>query len=267
MVLHADISVGSYEVSKCIRSFNGDNHGVRLNRLLDALHGNPKQQLVLHGLEVGIPHAHFSTEPLAGFDDLVRKRSIPHSRVLHVFHPPTQLHRLVVFPNSQLTWLVVRGGHINSSMMDASIAQCSTLRELILSNCSLDTEAMDALTNAFASGMLQLTHLTWGLPHEMDHHQHLLQAARQWLLAPPRSLVYLDLKACKYYKRAIADCLDDFKALVLAVAQRGEDGWPVKQVNTWYVPLNDAVKIRRFAEKHAVKGVVGVRGSSTPNNA
>ena len=79
-------------------------------------------------------------------------------------------------------------------MIDASIAQCSTLRELILMDCTLDTEAIDALTNAFTSGMLQLTHLTWEGPCATDDHSHLLQAARQWLLLPPKSLVHLALR-------------------------------------------------------------------------
>jgi hypothetical protein len=128
-------------------------------------------------------------------------------------------------------------------------------------DCTLDTEAIDALTNAFTSGMLQLTHLTWrGLCATPDH-SHLLQAARQWLLAPPRSLVHLDHKIRLNGLAAPTDYLDDFKALVLAVAQRSRDGWPVKRADMWHMPPKVAAAVRRFASKNGVRDIVVVHGS------
>ena len=76
-VLHASIVVVDYAFSHYVHCFNNGNqddayNNRQLTRLLNDLHGHPKQQLVLHGLDVSMLSMR-PTRLFEGFEDLVSK--------------------------------------------------------------------------------------------------------------------------------------------------------------------------------------------------
>lgn len=144
-----------------------------------------------------------------------------------------QLHKLgVLHPDSnRLTWLVLKDHCMDVSTIKHMAEQCSMLRVLTLSRCSVHAGVLDAMTHAFASGKLRLTCFKW-VDVDTDV-QSVVHAATQWLLAPPRSLVDLHLEWTG------SDVRFEAEALVLAVAQRSHERRPCKRVNLMH--NNDVV--------------------------
>lgn len=159
----------------------------------------------------------------------------------------------MVHPNSQLTGFDMSDAKLHAPFVTDVLLECSALRELFLRDVKLDEPAIDALTQGFTDGKLQLTTLYWeGEPEFLT--AHLYNAARQWVLAPPRSLVTLYLHGG--HVRWHPDKLQAVEGLVRAVAQRGAEGRPCERVLLELYEDSAALQIRDVVKQLGVGGVV-----------
>lgn len=174
-------------------------------------------------------------------------------------HAHTQVEGLS-YPG--LRWLALYNAEIAPVSIQQVLGRSNSLRELDLSIHTLTRAQVDAFTNVFAEGTLCLTHFTLRSKVVDAPGEDLLNAAAQWVAAPSRSLVRLQFYAQPTRATNAPGCLEAFKQLVLALAQRATDGWPVQHISLWKQPHSVAAKMRRLATRYNVKDVVPVHGSA-----
>lgn len=166
---------------------------------------------------------------------------------------------MLVYPNTQLTQFCLGSCRLYPLFVTDVLCRCSNLRELHLHHVLLDKRAINALTRGFAEGTLQLTALWLEKDGESftTYPTHVYNAARQWLMAPARSLTTLCLYLYYGHKYQPASVeLQAAEGLVAAVAQRGAEGRPCERVELGRYPHAVALEVCQIVARHGVEGVV-----------
>lgn len=137
------------------------------------------------------------------------------------------------------------------------LQECSTLTAIQMLKVSMDAAALDALTHALKAGPLQPRQLHLGcvfVPETQT--RQLLDAVREWLVGPCRSLVDLCMEVRRAPFNAGTWALD-LGAIASAVAEQARRGNPCRRVQLPLSGTGNARKnLRDFVAGQGVDGVL-----------